>query len=162
MSLHSLWQEEGRNLVVGEATTDGQGRYTLSARPGTIQISPIRVPNSHLGPDYNEYPKLVVKADQTLPEIKLTPASALDGVVLDGEGQPVVGAEVLKVVPEPAGVPWRDAPIHTGSGGAFHVEQLDPDDKLSVRARSKGATTDGAVIIRPNEVKGKLTLTSDS
>jgi protocatechuate 3,4-dioxygenase beta subunit len=41
----------------------------------------------------------------------------------------------------------------------FDLDQLDPDDTLSLWALSARATTDGTVRIRPRELKGTLTLT---
>ena len=165
VALVSLLREEGRNsnLICGEATTDAKGRYKIAARPGNIRIEIRQVPKTHLGLNYSEFPKLEVKADQTWPELKLAPATGLDGVVVDRTGEPVVGAAVYVVAPDPPGVPSHDRPIVTGPGGTFHVEQLDPDDTISVRARTDVATTDGAVIVQPKEVtsKGKLTLTVD-
>ena len=64
--------------------------------------------------------------------------------------------------PTRPGVRSHDRPIRTGPGGTFHFEQLDPDDTVSLRARTEEATTDGAVVVRPKDVKGKLTLTIDS
>ncbi len=55
----------------------------------------------------------------------------------------------------------RPARHRTGPDGSFHLDQLDPDDTLPVWARTKEATTDGVVVIRPEELKGKLTLTID-
>ena len=153
-----------RNLIVSEATTDAEGRYTIPARPGKTAIQPIQVPKSYLGPDYSEYPTLEIKADHTLPDVKLTLATGLDGVVVDKAGQPIVGAEVFVVVPDPPGARSHDLPTRTGPGGTFHLEQLDPDDMVSLRARADDATTDGAVVVHPDEVNGKrkLTLTIDT
>ena len=103
-----------------------------------------------------------VKADQTWPDLKLSRATELDGVVVDKAGRPVAGAEVFVVAPDPPRVRSHDVPARTGPGGAFHLEQLDPGDPVSLRARTDGATTDGAVVITPKQVKGKLTLTIDS
>ena len=164
VSLMSSLLEEGKNWrqYVGEATTDTEGRYTIPARPGKILIELRQVPKTHLGLNYSEFPRVEVKsADQTLPDLKLSPATGLDGVVVDAAGQPVVGAEVFVVVPDPPGDFSHDLPTRTGPGGAFHLEKLDPDDDISLRARSGDATTNGAVMIRPKDVKGKLTLTID-
>jgi len=166
VNLMSLLLEEGKgwNQFVGEATTGADGRYTIPARPGQILIEIKQVPKTHIGLDYSEFPRLDVKAaDQTVPDLKLVPATGLDGVVVDKTGQPVVGAQVFAVVPDPPGVRSHDLAIQTGPGGAFHVEQLDPDVAVSLRARRGDATTDGAVIVQPKEVKdkGKITLTID-
>jgi RNA polymerase sigma factor (sigma-70 family) len=166
VKLMSLLLEEGRNsnMVCDQATTDAQGRYKIMARPGKILVKITDVPKTHLGLNYSEFPIIdVTAADQNLPELKLSPAIGLDGVVVDRAGRPVAGARVFAVVRDPPGSSAHDLPVLTGPGGTFHVEQLDPDDLVSLRALSGNATTNGAVIINPREVmaKGKLTLTID-
>ena len=146
----------------GQAETDADGRYTIATRPGTIQLQPSSVPRAYLGLYSKECPKLEVTADRTWPDLKLAPAMELDGIVVDPDGQPVVGAEVFVLKPNPAGFGLQnDAPIRTGPGGTFHLEQLEPDDKLPLWARTRAATTNGEIVIRPKEVQGKLTLTID-
>ena len=86
---------------------------------------------------------------------------AIDGVVVDGTGKPIEGAEVHLVKPDPMGFGGGGAPLGSASDGSFRLEQLDPDDTLPVRARTKEATTDGPVVIRPGKQAGKLTLTID-
>ncbi|MGO9467334.1 MAG: carboxypeptidase regulatory-like domain-containing protein [Isosphaeraceae bacterium] len=147
--------------IIGQAQTDALGRYTIGARPGTIQVQPNAVPKSYLGLWSSECPRLEVTADRTWPDLKLARATELDGVVVDAAGQPVVGAEVLVTTPDPRGFFSGRAPTWTGPGGTFHLEQLDPDDTLPLRARTKEATTDGTIVVRPRTVAGKLTLTID-
>jgi hypothetical protein len=118
------------------------------------------VPKTHLGPDYGEYPRLDVKASQPWPDLKLTPAMGLDGIVVDGQGQRVVGADVYILAPDGPRVRRRE-PNLTGADATFHFDALDPDDKLSLWARRGDATTAGAVVVRPKEVMGNVTLTID-
>ena len=158
--LRSLRREVGGNLIVGEATTDAEGRYTIAARPGKTAIELAEAPKTYLGLDSSQYHQPDIKADQTWPDLKLAPATDLDGIVVDASGHPVTGAEVFILAHDRRGA-RHDEPIRTGSGGTFHFEQLDPDDDLSLWARSGDATTNGAVVVRPKEVKGKLTLTVD-
>ena len=165
VSLVSLLREAGKNsnMMCGEATTDAEGRYKIPARPGKILINLRDVPKTHLGLDHSVFPSLDVKTDQTWPELKLYPATGLDGIVVDRTGKPVVRAEVFVVVPDPPGARSHDLPILTGPGGTFHIDQLDADDPVSLRARADGATTNGAVVVEPKEFmdKHKLTLTID-
>ena len=160
VKLQSLSREMGGNLIVGEATTDSEGRYTIAARPGKTAIELEGAPKTYLGFDSSQYHQLDIKADQTLPDLKLAPATDLDGIVVDASGHPVIGAEVFILARDRRGA-RRDEPIRTGSGGTFHFEQLDPEDNLSLWSRFGDATTNGAVVVRPKEVKGKLTLTVD-
>ena len=145
---------------MSETTTDADGRYTIPARPGKILIESTEVPKAFLSPNYGDYPRLEVKANQTWPDLKFTPAARLDGIVVDESGHPVAGAEVYLLETDHRRI-RRQEPIRTGDGGAFHFDQLDPQEPLSLWARSGDATTDGAVVVRPSEVKGKLSITID-
>jgi RNA polymerase sigma factor (sigma-70 family) len=153
--------EQRSNLFVGEATTDADGRYTIPARPGKTLIEVTGVLKTHLHPSYGEYPRLDVKTSQPWPDLRLTPATGLDGTVVDESGHAVKGAEVFLLASDVAGA-RRGEPILTGADGTFHFDRLDPDDKLSLWARAGDATTDGAIVVKPNDVKGKLTLSIDS
>lgn len=146
---------------VDQVETDARGRYTVHVAPGKAVIQPRSVPKSHLGLDYESCPKLDVAADRDWPEIQLPRAMALEGVVVDGAGKPVEGAEVQVVKPDLMGTVSSRGVTLTAKDGSFRLEQLDPDDTLPVRARTKDAATDGAVVIRPGTVTGKLTLTVD-
>jgi RNA polymerase sigma factor (sigma-70 family) len=160
IELWALWRETGRNMVVGKATTDAGGRYRIPARPGKIAIEPNQVPTTHLGLADDNYPMLEAKADQTWPDLKFDPATSIDGVVVNEAGRPVAAAEVFLLARDR----WRvrhPEPLRTGTDGAFHFDQVDPDDKLSLWARAGDATTNGPVVVLPRELKGKVTLTID-
>ena len=90
---------------------------------------------------------------------------ALDGVVVDASGKPVARAEVHLTVPDIGGFGASDekAVTITGPDGSFHLDQLDPDDKVPIRARTKDAATNGAIIVQTKEqkTKGKLTVSID-
>ncbi len=66
--------------------TDAEGRYSVLAQPGTVHIEAQGLPKSYLGPIPEEYPNLEVKADRTVPDLKLTHAIGLDGIVVDRSG----------------------------------------------------------------------------
>jgi hypothetical protein len=59
-------------------------------------------------------------------------------------------------------VGFSQQPIITGPDGTFRIERVAPDGPLALRARAGGAPTDGAIVVRPKDQKGKLTLTVDS
>ncbi len=119
---------------IGQAQTDAEGRYTIGARSGKIQVQPDAVPKAYLGLRSGECPSLEVTADRTWPDLKLAHATELDGVVVDADGKPVVGAEVLAMIPDPRGFFSSQSMTRTGLGGTFHLDQLDPDDTLPLRA----------------------------
>jgi hypothetical protein len=76
--------------------------------------------------------------------------------VVDKAGQPVAGAEVFVLPPDPRGFFPTPPPARTGPDGTFRFVQIDPDDSLPVWARTNVATTAGVVVIRPKELRGAL------
>ena len=89
------------------------------------------------------------------------PPTGLEGIVVDEKGQPVVGADVYVLESDRAGPRRPNDRAKTGPGGLFRFDQLDPEETLSLWARTKTATTDGALRVRPGDVLRKLTLTID-
>ncbi len=140
------------------AKTDAQGRYTIAAWPGMVTIVPDQLPRTHLVPKYQEIPEEQVLADRAWPDLNMAKAKDVDGVVVDEKGQPVAGAQVYLYRTAVAGL---NDHAETGPGGAFRFDQLDADETVSLWARTRIATTDGAVSIRPGNLQGKLTLTID-
>ena len=159
ISLHSLWRELGRNMVVGQATTDAEGRYTIPARPGKNAVQITGLPKTYLIQDGIELPILQVEADKVVPDVKLVPAAELGGTVVDQAGHPVPRAEVYFLVADRPRARWDREPLRTGADGTFHLDQLDPDDKVRLWARAGDATTKGTIVASPRE--GKVTLTVD-
>src|SRR5262249_15586230 len=51
--------------------------------------------------------------------------------------------------------------IKTGGDGTFRLVRLSPNDLLALHARAGGATTNGAIVLRAKDQKGKLALTVD-
>jgi protocatechuate 3,4-dioxygenase beta subunit len=152
------------NLQYGNRTmTDSAGNYKVSVEPGIAMIQPDAPPKSHMGMAREACPKLEVKADRTWPDLKLVQAVTIDGEVVDASGKPVSGAEVNVVVPDVAGFFGGSMPVRSERDGSFPLEQLDPDDRVPVRARTSDAATNGAIVIQTKEQKqrGKLTVTID-
>ncbi len=153
--------DPGVCLAPGRGPLSARLAYRIEARPGKVQVQPNAIPKTYLGLWSSDCPRLEVATDRTWPDLKLRRATELDGVVVDAAGQPVVGAEVIATVPDPRGHGWGGTRTRTGPGGTFHLEQLDPDDTLPLRARTREATTDGTIVITPRTVEGKLKLTID-
>jgi hypothetical protein len=154
VSLTSYLLERNTLNYVAPARTDAQGRYTISARPGTMLVTTGTVPKTHLGMGTDEAPREKIEADATWPDLKLTRAAELEGIVLDDAGKPVAASRVTLV--RPGVMSFNDGPVvSTGNDGKFYLEGLDPTDTLPVRARTDDASTDGAIVIRPDEQKGK-------
>ena len=148
------YQLQGNSLQYGRRTkTDGSGKYAVAVEPGMTTIHPDGPPKGHLGIYQELCPKVEVKTDQDWPDLKLARAAAIDGRVVDPAGTAVAGAEVRLVVPGFSGFMGDDRPPPvTGADGSFRLDQLDPTDRIPVRARTADATTDGAVVIRPAEL----------
>jgi RNA polymerase sigma factor (sigma-70 family) len=149
------------NNSLGEmrsAQTDAEGRYSVLAQPGTVRIH-AGPPNSYLGPMPEEYPNLEAKVDRAVPDLKLTHAIGLDGIVVDETGHPVPSAEVYFLFTPERRWSRRGEPMRTGSDGNFHLDQLDPNDKVGLWARAGDATTNGTAVTQPSQ--GKVTLTVD-
>lgn len=143
------------------AKTDAAGRFVVAVEPGTTKIHPDVPPKGYVGIYEEHCPRLEVKQDRDWPDFKLARAAEIDGRVVDPAGKPVAEAEVRLVVPGFRGFMGDDRLVFAGTDGSFWLEQLDPTDKVPVRARTADATTDGAIVIRPSELNppGKLTVT---
>ena len=152
----------GAGMAYGDSdVTDARGRFTVHVAPGKVVIQPTSIPRSHLGLSYESLPQLDVAGDREWSDLKLNRAAAIDGIVVDSAGKAVEGAEVHALKQGAMGFADTGAPAKTGPDGLFRLEQLDPDDTLPVRARTKNATTDGAIVIEPGKQAGKLTLVID-
>ncbi len=57
--------------------------------------------------------------------------------------------------PGPQGDPPGSDQTRTGPGGTFHLDQIDPDDTLPLRARTKEATTDGTIVVTARDDPGE-------
>ncbi len=136
--------------------------YTIGARPGRIQVQLSRRAEDLSRPSVAaSAPSWRSAADRTWPDLKLAPRRrARRRRRRCGRPAGRRGARSI-VLPIADGVRLGRSPAPTGPDGTFHLDQLDPDDTLPLWARTKEATTDGTVVVRPRDVKGKLTLTID-
>ena len=156
-SASGLTASSRRNSLTfgNQATTDGSGNYRVAVEPGTIIIQPDVPPITHMGMARESCPRFEVKADRTWPDLKLSPAAAIDGVVVDSSGKGVSGAEIHLVVPEVRGFFGETPPVLSQADGSYRLEHLDPDDRVPVRAETRVAASDGAIVIQTKEQKGQ-------
>ena len=135
--------------------TDQEGRYRLKTGKGQVQISVIKAPDAYLRSNDRRQSTLETSGDRTWPDIKLSRATTLEGIVIDGTGRAVVGAEVF-------GSESR-TPIKSGPDGTFRIRQLAPNALLAIGARSEstGAVSDGAILVKMKEQKGTLKVEID-
>ena len=96
-----------------QAQTDADGRYSIVVSGGLVKILPEGLPKAYLVPKYIQSPDLEVGADRRWPDLKLARAATLDGIVVDDNERPVVGAELYVVA--------------TDRGGGASEERDDPD-----------------------------------
>jgi RNA polymerase sigma factor (sigma-70 family) len=143
------------------AETDSDGEYTIRCAPGVLKILPDALPSKHLVPRLGEASEKHVQSDEAWPDLELVAATGLDGIVVDHNGRPVAGAHVYMIESNHGGPRRQNFRVSTGAGGRFHFDQLDPDEKLSLWARTNIAATDSSVSVRPGEARGGITLTID-
>ena len=161
VAIEAYLDERQSLMHQGRTETDAEGRYEVHVSPGTVLIEPSVAAKDHLPLDHDECPRHVVKADRDWPDLKLPRAGSLSGIAVDAEGKPVDGAEVYLVLPGMNRGFAADGPIRTGPDGTFRVEQIDPEDTLPLRVRTKEAATDGPLVVRPKEQKEPVSVTLD-
>ena len=138
-----------------------EGRYSVLAQPGTVQIRAEGLPKTYLFTSYADHPNLEVKADRTWPDLKVAPAVELVGIVVDATGRPADGAEVHLITQDLDRAPCARTRSGPDPMAPSTTIRSIPTASSSLWARAGDATTSGTVVVRPREVKGKLTLTID-
>jgi hypothetical protein len=98
-----------------------------------------------------------VASDQRWPDLKMALATAIEGLVVDGGGRPVPGAEVF-VLEEGRPYAWDGPVAVAGAEGTFRLEGLVPDGAVSVLARTAAAATGVPVDVRPAERENRVRL----
>jgi RNA polymerase sigma factor (sigma-70 family) len=154
--LNNMYLEDMRS-----ANTAADGRLSVPAQAGTVSLQVHGLQSTpYLTPTAAEYPNFEAFADRAVPDIKLTHAATLDGIVLDEVGHPVPSAEISFLFTPERRWNRREEPMRTRPDGTFHIDRLHPDDQVSLWARTGDATTRTGVIARPRE--GKVTLNVDA
>jgi hypothetical protein len=155
---------QGNSLQYGRhTTTDASGNFVIAVQPGEMMIHPHGPPKSHLGMYQELCPRMDVKQDQIWPDLRLARATGIEGLVVDPAGKPVAEAEIRLTVPAVVGFRGNDLPRFSSADGSYRLDQLDPTDKIPLRARTADASTEGPVVFRPSDLKppGKLNLVVD-
>ena len=160
---------------VNQARTDDQGRFKLSAMSAaTYRITATGRGRGAEATKYGDAFVEDVRVDGRSPidnlTIVLPTAGSLTGLVVDGSGNPVVGAEIHYVgekrgarASEQAlndlfGIPVQ--PTKTGSDGRFQISRVTPG-KYRVRADAQGlapGTLDDVVVAEAQATEIKLTV----
>lgn len=152
-------ESNGRWQPLTDETTDANGRFTAYVRPGQIAIRPVDAPAGYLAVFQGDASMKPVDAEKDVETVvEVERAIQVKGAVVDASGTPVPNAE-LQIM-----MPWRlnrhGAPPQqkADESGAFVLDDVDPSDTLPVRARSKTAVTDGAVLLRPEQLREPVRL----
>jgi hypothetical protein len=138
------------------AVTDVQGRFSLTGlRAGRYTVSVDRF--GYLSPSRAEIDKEIITVydgqQVTGITIKLTPNGSISGRVLDDDGDPLAGAEVVLFQ-----VMWRQGRFELSSGasesaddrGAYRFGELTPG-RYFIQARPAGARAVPTAIVVPGE-----------
>ena len=112
--------------------TDEEGRYSVLAKPGTVQIRAEGLPKTYLFTSYADHPNLEVKADRTWPDLKVAPAVELVGIVVERDRSSGRWCRGPSDHAGPRSGALREDSIRTGPDGTFHYDQIDPDRKLAL------------------------------
>ena len=150
---------DGKWLYGVYETTDAHGRFTAYVRPGKVVIKPFETPSGYLAALDHLDAEPIDAMEDVEAIIEIERSIQISGVVVDGAGQPVPGAELHR----PAslrGLRRFDSPqpTRTDASGAFVLDGIDPADNLSLRVRSATAASDGAVLLGPEKLLEPLRL----
>lgn len=120
------------DAVVARTKTDGTGTFVFGGLP---ERSAWRVRATTEGCIEAQ---VIARTEDGAPvELRLYDAATLTGRVVDGEGQPIVGSEVLASSPRPLAFHSPDAPALTDAEGRFRLERV-PLGAIEVWAAASG------------------------
>ncbi len=118
--------------ISANATADGDGWYVLDGLPtGPRSIA------AEDGQGRRGVGELDVRAGENRLDIRLTGGAEVTGRVVDAEGAPVAGAEVMLLA---GGRGWTRRQATTGGDGSFRFEGVE-DGEYRVRASKQGHAT---------------------
>ncbi len=137
-----LLDESG--AVVGSATTDADGRYTFATSAGTYTVRTV-VPAAGAAGDTANTGIAAVAGTSVTSDLPFTSAAAPEvittdqpGTVVDTNGDPVAGVDVVATPTDPeAGPPVT---VATDSDGAFDLVDLQPTTEYTITVDVDGAT----------------------
>ncbi len=125
-----------RSDTTKSATTAANGMFTLYSRPGTAFLQLWPIPDQYINPSGGRQ-TIEVKADATLPPIRLERAKGLEGVVVDKSGKPVAGAKIVCTSLSMNDYFSPDRDLRTDRNGKFLLKRVTPKTRLNIR---RGAT----------------------
>jgi hypothetical protein len=135
-----------------EATTDENGRFSAYVKPGKLVVGiAAPAPEGYLWRQ-RDPPKIEAYKDTQWPVTQLDRATKIEGIVVNPSGEPVRGAEVR------VQYGFGTETAESDTKGRFSLDRVDPENLLSLWARTDAATTDGATVIDPAEQKGPVRL----
>jgi protocatechuate 3,4-dioxygenase beta subunit len=118
--------------ISASATTDGDGRYVLDGLPTGPRSIAAEDDQGRRGVG-----EIDVRAGENRLDIRLSGGAEVAGRVVDAEGAPVAGAEVMLLA---GGRGWTRRQTTTGGDGGFRFEAVE-DGEYRVRASKQGHAT---------------------
>ncbi len=154
-------------IMFSGTATDARGEFSLgAASPGKVRLT-ARCASGDQG-----MASIEVAPGVSNVVIKVAPGASVAGRVIDGEGQPIVGASVMAASQGPSehtmivnGMVTSGAQAVTGGDGSYVVRSLGPGDyRLSVLDRGRPLRTRGkpvAVTLGATEARTGVELAVD-
>ena len=159
---HSPAADFGRPSASQHTTSDEDGRFEFRLPPGATRVGMFEVPRAFFhsaGQPADRWEREIADGDEW-PTFELSRAAEVEGVVVDEAGQPAPHAELFfDGFSRSFGRPFDWLPSRTDGNGRFVLNQLDPELKFSLRARTPDAVTDGVATIALSELKGPAKIT---
>lgn len=133
----SFWvRENPLRVLAGNSTTDANGEYRAYLRPGHIGVEVTGAPTRYLISSSDALNSLAEHdKDFESPTFQLERAITFRGTVVDTQGVPVSGAEVICLKPGKmgTGLPQK---ILSDETGQFEISQVHPREALPIRVRN--------------------------
>lgn len=149
--------ESGTIVDRRRAITDSDGRYRGYVRKGRVLVSVTYLPESYYPPRRREHFKPESNTPVEYPDLVVVPAGRIDGIVVNEAGEPVADAEVTAPIPDDQFFERMEWPRHgakqAGPDGRFSLVQIDPNDSVTLFARTRTAASDLTTTVIPGQQK---------
>ncbi|MEN6549055.1 MAG: carboxypeptidase regulatory-like domain-containing protein [Armatimonadia bacterium] len=145
----AMWSS-AYGMAPPSVATDGEGRYSLYLLPGEAQIYAAGMGEEGPPPSVT-----VVVRDQggSAPDLKVQRGLTVEGLVVDKDGRPVVGATVYR-----SSNLFARRRVQSGDGGKFALTHVGAADEVTVWAQCGDAIMPRELTFRGDEAPKPLTL----
>ncbi len=139
---------------IERSTTTADGSFRVRARPGSVNVRISGAPAGYVTPDILSFPQQIdARDDLEWPTLRVQPAKQIEGLVVDSEGAPVAGAEVVVDGTDTLRSSLRShgEPILTSPEGRFRVSPVAGGDSVSLWARTSSSVTEQVTMLTADE-----------